>query len=58
MGRQQAQADDDSIFERLEIIVVQASVDHVEEDGRDLRRPSERVFNGSVLREEFSGEVV
>jgi len=58
VGRQQAQADDDSVLERLEVIIVEASVDDVEEDGRDLRRTSERVLDGGVLGEELGGEIV
>lgn len=58
MRWEKAQADDDGVLERLEVIIVEASVDDVEEDGRDLRRAGERVLDGGVLGEEFGGEVV
>lgn len=58
MLRQQTQRDNDGILERLQVILVQAGVDDVEEDGRDLHRPRERVLDCGVFRQQLGREVV
>lgn len=57
MGRQQAQADDQRVLQGLEVILVNASVDNVQEDGRNLCTPSQGVLDGCVFGEQFSWEV-
>lgn len=58
MRWEQAQADDDSILQSLEVVVVKASVDDVKEDGRNLRRPRQGVLDRSVFRQQFGGQIV
>lgn len=58
MGREETEGDDDALAEGLEVVLVEASVDDVEEDGRDLGWPGEGVLDGGILREELGGQVV
>jgi len=57
MWRKQAQADDQRVLEGLEVILVHAGVDHIQEDGRDLSASRQRVFDGCVLGQKLSREV-
>ena len=58
MGREKTEADDDALPERLEVVLVEASVDDIEEDGGDLGGAGEGVLDRRVLGEEFGGKVV
>lgn len=58
MGREETEGDDDALAEGLEVVLVEASVDDVEEDGRDLGWPGEGVLDGGILGEELGGQVV
>ena len=55
--RDQAQAHDECVAQRLEIVIVQASIHHKEEDRRDLRGAGERVFDSRVLGKELRRQV-
>lgn len=49
VGGDQAQADDDGIAQRLEILLVETGVHHEQEYWRYLRWASKGVFDSSVL---------
>jgi hypothetical protein len=49
--RQEGKRNDDGFFESLEVVVIQTSVDYEEEDGRDLSRSTEGIFDSCVPRE-------
>lgn len=55
--RQQAQADHQSLPQRLELILIHTGVDDIDKDGWDLRRSREGILDGRVLREELGGKV-
>jgi hypothetical protein len=57
MGRQQAQADDDAVLQRLEVVLVHAGVDDKDEDGRDLSRSGQRVLDRRILGQQLGGQV-
>lgn len=57
MRRQQAQANNNRVLERLEIIVIETSVDNKEEDGRHLGGLVHGVLDGGVLGQQLSGQV-
>lgn len=57
VGRKQAQADDERLAQGLEVVIVHAGVDDVEEDGWDLGRTAEGILDGGVLGKELCGEV-
>ena len=57
MRREQAQADDQTFFERFEIIFVQAGVYDEDKDGRDLCWSAKRVFDGCKLWQKFGWQV-
>ena len=58
MRREEGEGDDDALAQSLEVVLLEASVDDVEEDGGNLGRASEGVFDGGVFREKLGGEVV
>jgi hypothetical protein len=58
VGREEAEGDDDGLFESLEVVLIETGVDDEDEDGRDLSGAGEGVLDGGVFREEFGGEVV
>ena len=55
---EQAQAEHEGLTECLELVSVQARIDHVEEDGRRLRWARERVLDGAVFWVELCRKVV
>ena len=55
--RQQAQAYHERLAERLEVVRVHARVHHVEEDGRDLSGPAQRVLDRGVLGQQLRRQV-
>lgn len=55
---EEAQAEHEGLTECLELVGVKTRVDHVEEDGRCLRRARERVLDGAVFWVELCREVV
>jgi hypothetical protein len=57
MGRQQAQADDQRVLQGLEVILINAGVDNVQKDGRNLCTPGQSVLDGCVFSEQFCREV-
>lgn len=57
VGGQQAKADDNGVAQSLEVVFVQTSVDHEEEDWWYLRGTRQGVLDGGVFWEEFGGEV-
>lgn len=54
---QEGQAGNDCLLECGKVLLVQAGVNDIEEDGRDLSGPRERVLDGRVLWQELCGEV-
>ena len=58
VGRQETQADDDSIAQGLEVFFIpEAGVDNKEKDRWNLGRSGKRVFDGGVFWEQFGGQV-
>lgn len=57
MRGEQAQANDQSLAQGLEVILVHARVDDIEEDGRDLSGTRERVLDGGILGQQLGGKV-
>lgn len=53
MRREQAQANDQTFFERFEVIFVQAGIYDKDEDGWDLCWSAKRVFDGCKLWQKF-----
>lgn len=56
--REHGERDDEDVPKRLEVVRVEAGVNDEEEDGRDLGRAGEGVFDGRVLGQELGREVV
>lgn len=54
---QQAQADNQSLSQSLELVLVDTSVDHVKEYRGDLGGSRKGVFDSSVFRQQLGGEV-
>lgn len=57
VGRQQAQANNERFAKGLEIVIVHAGVDKVEEDGWDLSGTAEGILDGGVLGKKLCGKV-
>lgn len=57
MGRQQAQADDQRVLQGLEVILINAGVNNVQENGRNLCTSGQSVLDGCVFGEQFCREV-
>ena len=57
MRRHQAQADNQAVLERFQVLLIQASVDNKEKDGRHLSRTSEGVFDRSEFGQQLGGQV-
>jgi hypothetical protein len=55
--RQQTQADHQSLSQSLEFILVDTSVNNVEEDGWDLSRSRKGIFDSSVLGQQLGRQV-
>lgn len=58
MRRQQAQTNDNTLPESLQVVLVQARIDYEKEDGGDLRRTGKGILDRRVLGEELGGEVL
>lgn len=57
VGREQCQADYQSLPQRLELILIHTRVHDVEEDWRHLSRSGEGVLDRGVFGKELGGEV-
>ena len=57
VGREQTQGDNKRVLQCLEIILVNASVDDIQEDWRDLSASSQSVLDGCVFGEQLCREV-
>lgn len=57
MGREQTQTDDQRVLQSLEIILIDASIDNVQKDGRDLRTPGQGILDRGVLGQQLCGQV-
>lgn len=55
--RQHAQADDEDLLERFEVVRIEARVNDVEEDGRDLGRSGEGVLDGRAGGEQLGRQL-
>jgi hypothetical protein len=55
--RKEAEADDKTLAQSFEVVVVETGVNDVEEDGRNLGRATEGVFYRRVFREKLGGKV-
>lgn len=54
---QQTQANDQSLSQSLELVLVDTGIDHVKEDGWDLGRSRKGVFDSGVLRQQLGRQV-
>ena len=54
---QQTQANDQSLSQSLELVLVDTGIDHVEEDGWDLGRSRKGIFDSGVLGQQLGGQV-
>jgi hypothetical protein len=57
MGRKQTQGNNKRVLQRLEIILVNAGVDDIQEDRRNLGASSQGVLNSGVFSEQLCREV-
>lgn len=57
IGRQQAEADDNSFLQGLQVVLVETGIDHEQKDRGDLSGSRERVLDGGVLGKELGRQV-